>query len=235
MNGFSFQTTAGASQSTAKSRLAGNNIYAVKFDGCEIVDIQGVKDTSMTYRVLKLKWSNEDGTFEHTVFEPQEKDFARTENDYKDSKTGEMKKIPQTSGVENMMLLFKHAIDTINPKIAKAIDEQTQNLGAKDWDSMRKLVSQILDAGKGIEMQIKLLRNSKGEAIFPGFFAGITKESKAYVKNNFIGNKLAFSAYEQTRISNEASAKPTKVNSYENSTTPDSRGDLDLSFEMPLL
>lgn len=238
MSGFSFQTTAGASQNTAKPRLAGNDIYTVKFDGCEIVDIQGVKDTSMLYKVLKLKWSNEDGSFEHTVFEPQEKDFSRTENEYKDSKTGETKKIPQTSGVENMMLLFKHAIDTINPKIAKAIDEQTQNLGAKDWDTMRKLVSQILDAGKDTEMQIKLLKNSKGEAIFPGYFAGITKESKAYVKNNFIGKKLAFSAYEQTRISNEASAKPTTTTSYDmgSLSKPDTNSDgLDLNFEMPLL
>ena len=54
MSAFSFNTTAGASQSAAKSRLTGNDIYTVKFDGCEIVDIKGVKDPSMTYKVLKI-------------------------------------------------------------------------------------------------------------------------------------------------------------------------------------
>ena len=49
---FSFSTTAGASQNTGSKRLKGNDIYTVKFDGCEIEDIKGVKDPSMTYRVL---------------------------------------------------------------------------------------------------------------------------------------------------------------------------------------
>jgi hypothetical protein len=238
MNGFSFQTTAGTSQSTTKPRLAGNDIYDVKFDGCEIVDIQGVKDASMTYKVLKLKFSNDDGSFEHTVFEPQEKDFSRTETEYKDAKTGELKKIPQPSGVENIMLLFKHAIDAINPTIAKAIDNKTQNLGAKDWDGLRKLVAQILDAGKETTTQIKLLKNGKGEASFPGYFASINKDSAAYIKNNFIGGKLAFSAYEQTRINNASNAKPTTAASYDNFAAPKADTEpngLDLDFEMPLL
>ena len=239
MSGFSFNTTAGASQSTAKTRLAGNDIYAVKFDGCEIVDIQGVKDTSMIYKVLKLKFSNEDGAFEHAVFEPKPSDFVRTETEYKD-KDGKMNKIPQASGVESTMLLFKHAIDSLNPTIAKAIDAGTQNLGATNWDGLRNLVSKILDAGKGNITHIKLLKNNKGEAQFPGFFAGISKEGKAYVKNNFIGDKLAFSTYEVTRINNEATATPTRAASYGNAApnldlnVPSTDG-LDLGFDMPLL
>ncbi len=77
---FSFNTTAGASQSSAKPRLAGNDIYNVKFDGCEIVDIKGVKDPDKVYKVIKLKFSNGDGIYEHTVFEPRPEDFTRTEN-----------------------------------------------------------------------------------------------------------------------------------------------------------
>lgn len=236
---FSFNATAGASQSTAKPRLAGNEIYVVNFDGCEIQDIKGVKDTSALYKVLKLKFSNEQGSYEHTIFEPREEDFNRTEREYT-SKTGVLEKIPQTSGVENMMLLFKHAIDSINPTIAKAIDEGTQNLGAKDWDTLRQLVSKILDAGKGTSMQIKLLRNNKGEANFPGYFAGITKEGKAYVKNNFIGKNLSFTAYETQRIQKELTAKPTAAKAYTESTNFDSltnsvSPEVDISFDMPIL
>ena len=240
---FNFNATAGSSQSTSKPRLKGNDIYTVKFDECEVKDITGVKDPTLTYKTLVIKFSNEDGVFEHTVFEPRPEDFSRGENEIT-TKTGKKEKIPQTSGVENMMLLFKHAIDAINPTIAQQIDNGTKSLGAANWEDLRKLVAKILDAGKGVSTQIKLLNNSKGEPIFPGYFAGLTKpdpvtgESRAYIRNNFIGGKLAFSAYEKTRITNEANAKPTKVNSFSASTNPFDLGESaapgnDLAFDIP--
>ena len=234
---FSFATTAGASQSSAKPRLSGNNIYTVKFDGCEIQDIKGVKDPSKEYKVLKLKFSNDEGTYEHTIFEPRPEDFERGESKYNDKTTGEEKKIPQASGVENVMLLFKHAIDANSPAIGKQIDEGTKNLGAKDWTDLRTLVSKILDLGKGAEVQIKLLTNSKGEATFPGYFSGISKEGKAYVRNNFIGHKLAFSAYEISKVNNAATAKPTKVDSFIPNIpiNTESTSGLDLDFEIDAL
>ena len=235
---FSFNTTAGASQSAAKARLAGNDIYTVKFDGCEIVDIQGVKDPSMTYKVLKLKFSNEDGSFEHTIFEPKQADFNRTETEF--TKDGKTEKIPQASGVESMMLLFKHAIDAIAPEVGKQIDSGARNLGAADWNGLRILVAKILDSGKGNPTQIKLMKNNKGEAQFPGFFSGVSREGKAYIRNNFIGNKLAFSTYELTRINNAATAKPTPAagfvaNNAFTPTAPATSDALDFNFEMPEL
>jgi len=229
MSGFSFGATAGTSQNTVKPRLTGNDIYTVKFDGCENEQFEGKKDhnTGTIYNTLKLKFSNENGTFEHTVFEPTSKDFERTESD---TKVG---KIPNPSGVENMMLLFKHLIDTLNPKVAKAIDEGTQNLGAKNFDELRTLVSKILNPAKGVETQIKLVKNNKGEAQFPGFFSGITKDGKAYVRNNFVGPKLAFTSYELTKINNEATAKPTTQASYDKIDTPNT-DNLDLNFDIEL-
>jgi hypothetical protein len=231
--GFTFNTTAGASQSTAKPRLSGNNIYDVKFDGCEIQDIVGVKDPTMTYKVLKLKFSNEDGAFEHTVFEPRAEDFDRRESEFT-NKQGKTEKIPQASNVESMMLLFKHAIDSIVPSIGKDIDEKKKSLGASNWEDLRSLVVKILDAGKGASTRIKLMKNGKtGEATFPGFFTGLTKEGVPYVKNNFIGNKIAFSTYELQRISNEATAKPTKASEFTMAAPEaESQDGLDLTFEV---
>ena len=242
---FSFNTTAGASQSTTRPRLAGNEIYTVKFDGCEIQDIKGVKEPDKTYKVLKLKFSNSEGTYEHTIFEPRQEDFTRGENEYT-TKEGKKEKIPQPSGVENIMLLFKHAIDSINPTIAKQIDEGSKNLGAANWDALRELVAKILNAGKGATIQIKLLKNSKGEAIFPGYFSGLTKPdpvsgvSKAYIRNNFIGEKLAFSTYESQRIANESNAKPARVNSFAGGSemgmvSANQSNSNDLDFDLPSL
>jgi hypothetical protein len=125
--------------------------------------------------------------------------------------------------------LFKHAIDSINPTIAKQIDSGEKNLTAPDWDSLRNLVIKILDGGKGKSTKIKLLKNKSGEAVFPGFFASLTKEGKAYIRNNFIGEKISFSAYEVERIKKEATAKP---NTPETFIPPTSTGNAGSDFDM---
>lgn len=229
-NNFSFGATANAAQSTAKPRLAGNDIYTVQFDGCVIEDIKGVKDPTQVYKVLKLKFSNENGAFEHTVFEPKSEDFERKSNEFT-NKNGKTESIPQPSNVESMMLLFKHAIDTINPVVAKQIDSNEKSLGASSWSDLRTLVGKILDAGTGVTTNIKLLKNNKGEAQFPGFFTGISKEGKVYVKNNFIGSKLSFSTYEADRIKKEQNAKPTPAASFgDTNFTAPGASDLDMDF-----
>lgn len=233
---FSFETTAGSSQSTAKNKLAGNQIHTVKYAGTEVKDIVGVKDPSMTYKTLILKWENEDGIFEHTIFEPKDADKVRGEREFT-NKNGVIEKIPQPSNIESMMLLLKHAIDVVNPEVAKKIDNKEQKLGARTWDEFRKVVAAILDKGKGSETNIKLVVNKKGEGVFPGFFVGINREGVAYIKNNFIGNKVAFSSYETGKMK-DAAQIPSKVDSFQNKGTEDlgsfdaPEQNLDLDFDV---
>ena len=230
---FSFDATAGTSQSTSKPRLAGNEIYTVKLDGAEIQDIQGVKDASAVYKVLKIKFSNEDGTYEHTVFEPKPDDFKRTETEFK-NKNNNMEKIPQPSNVESMMLLFKHIIDGFVPKIAEQIDKKERSIGAKNWDDLRAIMVKILEAGKGNENKIKLIKNTAGEARFPSYFAGLSREGVAYVRNNFVGAKVAFSPYELSKITAAATAAPSKVDNFTPEVTEEELPDtsLDLDFDV---
>ena len=49
------------------------------------------------------------------------------------------------------------------------------------------------------------------EKLFHLFFAAINREGKAYVRNNFIGKNLAFTANEAERIHNMNTAKPTQM------------------------
>lgn len=232
---FSFNATAGASQSTAKPNLKGGDIYSINFVGCESRDIQGVKDTSMVYKVLDLKFENEDGRYVHTVFEPKEADFKRKENEIT-NKNGQIEKIPQPSNVEAMMLLFKHLIDSVNPKVGQKIDSGEMNLTASSWDQLRELICKILaePAKNKVATNIKLVTNTRGEASFP-FFAGLTKEGKAYVKNNFIGNKLAFTPYELQKIKAAATANPTPTNDFASISieeTNEPAEDIEFNFEV---
>lgn len=209
MNGFNFNITAGASQSTFKPQLPGNEIYEVTFDGASIEDIQGKKDPSQVYKVLKLRFSNEKGQFEHTIFEPRPEDFERGEN--KTTRNGEVSTFPTPSNVESMMLLLKHVIDAVLPAIGKKIDEGEVTLGGKNWEQLRTNVVTVLEKGKGVTTKIKLLSDNKGNPRFPGFFTSLNQEGKAYIRNNFVGNTIGFTSYEKTRIDNAASAKPTDM------------------------
>lgn len=229
MNGFSFEATAGTSQSTVQPKLPGYAIHDVVFDGCEIKDVKGVKDPDITYKQLIIKFKNENGIFEHTVWEPKADDFKRKETEV--TKDGKVNKIPQPSNVESMMLLLKHVIDAVNPVIAKKIDSKEKSISAPNWDELRNLIIKITDPAKGVLVKIKLVENNKGEPIFPGYFAGLTKEGVAYIKNNFIGPKIALTTYEIERMKNKGTAKPNTASMGDFSPIP-SNASLDMDFEI---
>lgn len=230
MQGFNFNVTAGASQSAIRPTLSGNEIHTVKFDGAEAPDFQGKKDPTANYKVLRLKFSNEDGVFEHTIFEPRENDFERGENEFE--RDGSVNKIPTPSNVESFMLLLKHLIDAILPDIAAKIDSGELTLGGKDWDQLRNNMVKLFEKGVGNETSIKLITDSKGEARFPGFFAAVNREGKAYVRNNFIGKNLGFTPYEKTRMTNQKTAKPTNTESFDIDRSPVEVGNLDMDFDI---
>lgn len=232
MNEFNFNITAGASQSTFKPQLSGNEIHEVVFDGATAEDIQGRKDPTQVYKVIKLKFSNEKGQFEHTIFEPRPDDFNRGEN--KATRNGEVSTFPTPSNVESMMLLLKHVIDSVTPEIGKKIDNGEVVLGGKNWDQLRNNVVTVLNKGKGATTKIKLITDNKGNAKFPGFFASINQEGKAYIRNNFVGSAIGFTSYEKTRMENSANSKPTTMDNTFNMGSG-SAEDLDMDFDVSSL
>lgn len=205
---YSFDVTAGASQSSVRKILDGNAIYDVTFDGCEARDIQGVQDTTKVFHVLDIKFSNDEGIYTHTIFEPAEADMEDRQGPFG----------PQPSNVKAMMLLFKHLIDAVNPELGKAIDNKEKSLATSSWDALRKLMVQATDPGKGTQTKIKLVKNNKGVATFP-FFAAYSKEGKLYMQTNFIGKNIFFTNKELDRITKATEAKPTDVLSLDTPAT----------------
>ena len=200
---FNFNETAGATQSTNLPQLEGNKIHEVTFKGCELRDIQGVKDTSQTYKVLDVKFTNEKGYYIDTIFEPKPGDEKRQESEVNG------KKYVKPSNIENMMLEFKHIIDAINPELGKAIDAKEKTISANNWDGLRKLMVEATKPGIGKTTKIKLIKKKDGNPKFP-YFSMIDKDSnRAIVAGNFIGENLYFSTYEQQQITKAENAKPT--------------------------
>lgn len=230
---FNFGITAGASQSSVKPSLKGNEIHQVKFDGAESTEFEGKQIAGKIYKVLKLKFSNDEGVFEHIIFEPEEKDFERQSREYTNDK-GESTTITSPSNVENLMLLVKHLIDAVLPEFGAKIDSGEQVFGGKDWEQLRSNIVLVLEKAIDTETSIKLINDNKGVARFPGFFTGLNKDGKAYVRNNFIGKNLGFSSYETQRMNTQATAKPTSPESFD-LVTPQNNEGIDLDFDIASL
>lgn len=191
-----------ASTSASKRQLDGNQIHKVIFRGCEAVDITGKDDKQ--YKILKIKFENESGLFEDSIFEPSSEDMKRPQS---------AQGYEQPSGVEYLMAKIRHLIAAVNPALDKAIEDGTKTIEAKDWKGLRDIVVKATNKGIGTEVEIKLLKNKSGYAIFPRYFLGIKKDGATFFKreNYFIGNGLAFNEKELKAIKDAAEAKPTDM------------------------
>lgn len=200
MINYNFNTTAGASQSNNVKGLEGNKIHDVIFKGVEKLTLKE------KYNVLQIKFANEEGMYTETIFEPNEKSLERSSRDDKNGN-----KVESPSGLESMMLLIRHLIDAVNPKLGEKIDAGTTPMNVAGWDNLCAFVKKATDPGIGSATKIKLIKNNQGYARFP-YFARIRKDdNKAIVSNNFIGDSVFFSDYEMKQQEKQASAKPTPI------------------------
>lgn len=200
-------------------QLEGNSIHKVKFDGCEATDFKSKTNDSETYKVIRVKFSNDEGVFVHTIWEPKQQDYYDQETPYRNP-----------SNVKSMMQLIRHLLATVNPTLLKQIEAKAATLDAATWDGFRKNIVEATNPGIGTELEIKLLKNKKGEAIFPVYFLQYNQEGKMYFATNFIGHNLAFSNKEMRKIQQQETAAPTNMDLIEESQ--DLQSDTSLSFDL---
>lgn len=219
MMDFDFGMTAGSSQSSVRKQLEGNAIHEVKFDGCEARDIEGKQDPTKKFKVLDIKFSNNDGYFTETIWEPTDADMEDRQGPYGS----------QPSNFKAMMYKFKHLIDAVNPALAAKIDSGEQKLNASTWDGLRNLMVQATTPGIGKTTKIKLIKNNKGEAIFP-YFANYSKEGRFYMSTNFIGDNIFWTSKELTKMQNAATATPTSSDTFEMPAQEQPTANIDFTF-----
>lgn len=214
---FNIGTTEIASNSTGVARLAANTIHNVTFEGVEAATIDK-KDGSASFDVIRIKFKNDDGVFEHVLFEPKAGDEIRAKNQY-DSEN--------PSNVENLIFTIKHLLAAIAPTVAKQIEEK--GLSVEGWNGdkgLRQFLVKNTAKANGTETQIKLLATKEGNPIFPGFPLGMSKEGNVYPRTNFIGKNLKFTAKEIERMNAVATATSTNMPSNSASTTKADDDDL---------
>ena len=218
---FDFSFTAGNSQSGTRKQFEGNAIYTVKFDGCEYREF--TSQAGADFKELDIKFSNEDGQYTKTFFEPKDSDFQDTQGVYG----------PNPSNVKQMMLALKHLIDAINPELGKKIDKGEEKIAKNTWKAICEFMVENTKEFIGKETKIKLIKNNKGNAEFPGFFASYSREGKLYMNTNFIGDKIFFTTKELNRIKAQETAKPTEMgNTVIDKPFADAKIDSDMDFNI---
>lgn len=211
--------------STSLPTLKPWDIYEVKFEECVYEVIQGKKDPSMTYPVLKFKFKGDKGQFTETLFAPKSGDEVRGT---KKNKNGH--EIPTPSILDNFIYELGHLLTFICPEALKAIT-------GKKVESFEKLAQFIVKStakSKNKTVFIKLIGNKDNKARFP-YFLNIfeSNPNQPVITNNFISDnadKLAFTDYELQQKAKIESAKPTDMASVANTdlneVSDDSNDDL---------
>lgn len=215
MNFGKLKDTAGIS--TSKT-LRPWDIYEVSFAGCRVETIQGKKDPAKTYKILKIRFENNSGYYEESVFFPVDADTVRPTRTNKEGHEVEM-----PSNFERILALIAQLGAVINPEGYKKMQALSEKF--KSFDDVCATLIKITDPKKGTKTHLKLIGRTNNEgkikAALP-YFVSLNKDGEVWTSDNFIGDKLDFTAYELKQKEAYTNAVPTTMDkpSTSNTATP---------------
>lgn len=221
---FNFGISADSAVRNVRKSLSPWQIHDVKFTGCEIREFDGKKDPTAHYKVLAINFENEEGTFSVTNFFPKDGDNERREFD---SSNGG--KVVMPSNFEVLMAIVKQTAEVLTPEGFAKMQQASSKF--KSFDDVANALIKITDKVKGKETKLKLIgRNRDGRVVadIPRI-VGINKQGESFISDNYIGDKLFFSDYEETQRAKYTKATPTEMPVNEVAVeTPAKDDDLDL-------
>lgn len=216
----------GASTSTATQQLPGNQIHEVTFKGVETKTIES--KTGEKFDIISIKFANDSGNFEDTLFELKKGDNERKKNNFG---------YENPSALEELQFKAKHLLAAVAPKVAAQIEEKG-GLKIGSWDAFGKFLVKHANVGIGAQTQIKLVERTDAKGIkrinFPSFVLGVNKKNEVYPKTNFIGSKLVWTAKEKERMETTATAKPTDPAAFMSGNTSGAKPELELDLDLDL-
>ena len=202
---FNFGISKESAVKSVRRQLEPWNIHDVTFVGCETREFQGKKDTSVIYKVLDIKFENEDGYFTVTRFFPKPGDDARKKLPSKNGGEREL-----ASNFEELMNIVKQTAEVLTPEGFKKMSELSSKF--KSFDDVARALIAITDKVKGTKTKIKLVgrtRDNRVVAEIPtitSVFDGV-----ATITDNYIGNKLFFTPYEEGKRNEYLKGTPTDM------------------------
>lgn len=227
MTTFNFSGLSNVSAVNTSKYLKPWEIYEVKFNGIEQVDIANKNDESNPYKTVAISFAGKDGNFTKNLFIPQtEDDKIRPEYSSKDGK-----KISYPSRYEDFIYTLLQLAQVLNPD---GYTKMMANISkCKTINDFIKLSSTVINAKKGAETHLKLTgRNSNGRvyADIPRV-CSVNRDGEIWVSNNFVGDNLEFTAYEVQQAKSYHDAAPTDMSMLETADNPDKTDSDDIDFD----
>ena len=216
---FNFGISAESAVRNARRPLSPWNIYDVKFMGVETRTFQGKKDPSATYQVFDIKFENEDGYFTKTVYFPKDGDTKRRPYTRSNGTTGYM-----PSSLESLLGIVHQTVQVLCGDDGYARFREVAGK-CKDFNTFLKAFIQITDKKKGTETKLKLVGRNRDGKVFADIpnVVGINPNAEniaedsendngeRYIADNYIGQKLYFTDYEEGKRNEYLNSKPTTI------------------------
>ena len=195
---------------TGSKRLKSWEIHKVKFMGCRVEELKGKKDPTAVYKLLVTRFENDNGYYEERIFFPNDDSAVRpvfknaNGHDYEGA-----------SNWEQIQTFIMQLLTNINPDKVKNFQAASSKF--KSFDDVCSALIKLTDPHKEKEVYIKLIGKTDSEGrVNPAFprICGVNKQGELFVSDNFIATKegiLGFSDYEESKMKEVKSAKPTKM------------------------
>lgn len=194
-----------SAQSTGGQFMRAYNIYeGVKLS--EISDpVSGTKQDGSTWTAYDFIFEDANGaTYKERVFEPTESSLERRP---KPSGNGEF-----PSDMERTQTFIAHVVGTLNPEGFKKLQAAAPKI--KTFAELITVVKKLM-TGCTNTTKMKLggrVNNGTVYASLPNF-VNVSKTGDCYLSDNFLGDTVAFSAWELSKKQEMEKATPTTMNS----------------------
>lgn len=211
---------------TSKKGLRPYGIYLVQLKNIENKEGQGKKDPTTTWKSLVLHFEGADGTYQESLFYPNETANKRVEGVRKDSNGNEFKyQLP--SQFEQLKSFMLHFIAIVGGDKAKEVFV-TKAPACKDVDQFMQLFQTVItkycmkkDFYLKVTGRKEKKKNTQGAyeetgnvfACIPSIGA-INSDGQLYIRDNFASmeeGKLSFSTYEIKQQQDMNQRKPTTL------------------------
>lgn len=213
--------------STQKPMLKPWAIHDVILKSVEYSEFAKKDDPSQQFKTMKIRFENETGYFEETIFCPKDGDDVRKKSVNKSTGV----ETEMVSSFENFQIEIAHIGESLFSDNYAKFKTKSFNL-PDQFKEFVELFKKAATPAINKSTKLKLIGNKEGRPRLP-YFARINKEGDAVITNNFLGDKVFFSDYELTQAEKFKDIKPTNM---KKSSTPtddvESSESTDLDFEL---
>ena len=197
--------------SSAGQYLKPYDIYQVNLTKIEKSELQGKKDTSKTYPIVTLEFTEVGDSkrmFSDKLFIPTtEEDMERQTLKNKEGHENQ-----RPSRFENFQYTLMQIVHAINPTGEEKIKANASKI--KTIDQFIDLIIKALSGKSNVNTYLKLVGRNNNGAVYAALpsACGLTKAGEIF-PTNFIGEKdsLFFNNYEITQQNAYRNAKPTSM------------------------